>query len=157
MEYYAENLEFEKAEKVKQDISGLRKIFTKDEKSPKSLNDSNFVLLTAASSQEKTIDLYMVKTGLLNYHKTIGRKAELTEMKNELHTLYFNGRTQLSVFSKEDVDEIRIVSSWIHRQNGYCQILNIENKTETELISELETSIRNFAFEEEENQNENSL
>ncbi len=158
MEYYSDNLEFEKAEKIKQDIIGLRKIFAKDEKSPTSLNKSNFILLLPASPQEKIIDMFMVKTGLLNFHGTIGRKADLSHIKALIHSLYYNGQSNLSVFTKEDVDEIRIVSNWIHRQNGNCTILHLENKDEVEMLNELTLKVRGFIFEDElENQNEYSL
>jgi len=150
MGYYSENLEFEKAEKVKQDIIGLRKIFAKDERYPNSLNNSNYILLTAASAQERTLDLFAIRTGLLNEHRTIGRKADLTEIKKEIHSIYFNGQAQIGVFSKEDVDEIRIVSNWIHRQNGNCTTIFTEQKKESEFLNELESVIRNFVFDGEE-------
>jgi len=156
MQYFADKLEFEKAEKIKQDIFGLKKIFAKDEKNPTSLNKNNYILFTAASAQEKTIDLFMVKTGMLNNHSTIGRKSNLSQIFATLHSIYFNGHSNMTVFSKEDIDEIRIVSNWAHRQNGNCTIVHIENKDENELLAEIENTIRNFVFEEE-NQNEYSL
>ncbi|ROL61854.1 DEDD exnuclease domain-containing protein, partial [Bacteroidetes/Chlorobi group bacterium ChocPot_Mid] len=149
MGYYADNLEFEKAEKIKQDIIGLKKIFSRDEKNPNSLNESNFIVLTAGSVQEKTIELFAIKTGMLKLHKSIGRKSDLSELMNEIHTIYYNGESKISVFSKEDVDEIRIVSNWVHRQNGNCSTIYLEQKGETEIFEELEANIRNFVFESE--------
>ena len=66
-----------------------------------------------------------------------------------MHTIYYNGQSKISVFSKEDVDEIRIVSNWVHRQNGNCRTIFAELNKEKKFLEELESSIRNFVFEDE--------
>lgn len=149
MGYYAENLEFEKAEKIKQDIIGLKKIFRRDERNPSSLNESNYIVLMAGSEREKTIDLFAIKTGMLSLHRTVGRRSDLSELMKAIHGVYYNGGGKISVFSKEDVDEIRIVSNWVHRQNGNCRTIYFEEKCESEIFKELETNIRGFVFESE--------
>jgi len=155
MNYFAGSLEFEKAEQIKRNILELKKLFSKNESVPTSINKNNLIIIIPLSEKEKTLNLYMIKSGMLHFQKTIGRKSKLDEIFNVIHEIYYNGQLPVNVFSKEDIDEIRIVSNWINKQNGGGEFLYLEEKQENVFYTELENSIRNIRFPESD-QNEYS-
>lgn len=155
MQYHSERLEFEQAEQIKRNLYELKKLFAKDDSTPNSIGNNNAVILIPASEQDRTLDVYMIKTGKLNFQETIGRKADLSKINNSIHEIFYNGNAKTEAFTKEDIDEIRIMSNWMNKQNGIANFLYPGANTESDFLSSIEYSIRNMKFSEE-TQNEYS-
>ena len=88
MEYYSERLEFEKAHLVKKNLSELKKVFYNNETLPNAINENNKIILMINSIQEKTIDIFLIKSGLLAGQMTLGRKAPVSYTHLTLPTIY---------------------------------------------------------------------
>ncbi len=145
----SENMEFEKAEKIRRNIIELHRIFRRQMKVPTSINTNNLILIIPASATEKTLELFLIKTGRLSYQQTIGRLAPLNIVFENVHNAYFNGNHKSIKMSKEDIDELRILTSWINRQNGKGNYIYLDGKKENEVLTEIETTIRNISFDKE--------
>lgn len=146
MEYLASRLEFEKAEKIKRNLLELKKLFSREEKVPTSINKSNLIVLIPLSNRDKTIDVYLIRSGMLQLHKNIGRKAPVNIISNHIHDIYFNGKNQNNSLTKADINEIKIVTSWLYKQNGSADYIYFEDKSEQEIIKEFERIIRGLKF-----------
>ncbi len=148
MEYYSEKLEFEKADRVKKNLMELKKIFFNDEIMPGAINENNKIVILPNSIQEKTIDVYLIKSGLLATHITIGRKAPLDNLFNKIHHLYFNGEAQNHKFEFKEINEIKIINNWIHRQNGNTKIIHLNGKKVNQIFNEIKEKIKAINFED---------
>ena len=143
---FADKLEFERAEFLKRNIYELRKILERDSNVPTSINDNNVILILPANEREKTVELFFIKGGRLMHQELIGRKASLRAARKMLHTTYFNGVTSPLFFTLDDMDELRILSSWLYRQKDSGRFLYINGKKEDELAKELEKTVRNISY-----------
>ncbi|MGA2298502.1 MAG: DEDD exonuclease domain-containing protein, partial [FCB group bacterium] len=123
---FSDELKFEEALVLKNQISQLKKLLLRKQQVPASVNENNMVLLFPVSSREKTIELLMIRYGKLFYQQIIGRKAPLEDVFNELHNTFYNSNSQNHFnFTIEDIDEMKIISSWIYRRNGDGKIIYI--------------------------------
>jgi DNA polymerase III subunit epsilon len=150
MKYHAEKMEFEEAYRLKNTVTELNNIFLKNGGVPASINNKNIIILKPSTLSEKTINIFLIKKGKLLYQQTIGRKADLNNLKEHFHQIYFNGHLPKENFSKEDIDEIKIISNWINKQNSKLDFIYIEGKNEKQIFDELNNSIKTIEFSEKE-------
>ena len=77
--------------------------------------------------------------------------APLDNLNKLVDETYFNSHDEVKKrFTKKDVDELRIITSWVYRKNGMAKFVYIEGHSEKEIKKNLENIIRNFEFEKEE-------
>lgn len=146
MKKFAENLNFESAAKLRDQISDLKVLFERCKNAPTSINNNNLVLILPNSAQEKTLDLYMIIQGKLFKEKTIGKFAPLNGITEIISDAYYNKYESKEIFDQAEVEEIRIVNSWIYKQKDKGEIIYSYNKSKDEFISSIENSIKNFKF-----------
>lgn len=146
----AENLEFEEAAFIKNQIYELKKILNRNQNVPTSINQNNVILVQADNEREKTVDITFIKEGRLANQVTLGRKADLDELLKSLHDIYYNGtKTDSHKFSLVEIDEIKIVSSWLYRQRDNANFIYVQLQPEEEIAKQLEYSIRNVIYHDE--------
>jgi DNA polymerase III subunit epsilon len=150
MHIMAEDLNFEEAAMILNQITELRRLFERNNNVPTSINKNNVILLFTANFREKTIEVLFIKKGKLERQEIIGRKAPLDNLGNAIDNIYFKNNDVKVKLTKKDVDELRIITSWVFRKNGMAKFVYIEGCTKREIKKNLENIIRNFEFEKEE-------
>jgi excinuclease UvrABC nuclease subunit len=144
MQECSDNLEFEKASLIKNKLAILKSYFSYHNNLPVSLNENDIIILVPSSAREKTIELFMIKSGRIVHQEIIGRKAPLNKINNLLIETYFNGYTTPLFYTSEELDEIRILRTWINRKQDYVSIINIYGKSKKSIFQELQSKIRNI-------------
>ncbi|TAL70587.1 MAG: DEDD exonuclease domain-containing protein [Bacteroidetes bacterium] len=148
---FADELEFEKASLVKNQITQLNRLFLRRQRVPTSINKNNLIVVIPVSSRDKTIEIIIIDRGKLIHQEIIGRKAPLDNLINIVReTFFIPTKRNILDYSLNDIDEIKIVSSWLNRLNGKGNFIYTENKSENSVIIEVEKTIRNFKFVEDE-------
>ena len=150
MQSEAEDLNFEKASVIRDQIRQLKTLFDRREVVPTSINKNNLILILPASEKARTVEVFFIKTGKLIHQLTTGRKADLSLINNMVHEFYFNGTPDSLDFTREDIDELKIICSWIYKKQTTGNFVYVENRTEPELISEIGDLIRSISFGNEE-------
>ncbi|MCL5990507.1 MAG: DEDD exonuclease domain-containing protein [Bacteroidetes bacterium] len=151
MTKFSEELEFEKASVIKNQITQLNRLFMRRQRVPTSINKNNLIVVIPVSSRDKTVELIMINRGKLVHQEIIGRKAPLDIVFKLVHDkIYIASQNPVLNYSLNDVDEIKIVSSWLNRLNGKGSFIYAENKDEISIQKEIENSIRNIKFDESE-------
>jgi DNA polymerase-3 subunit epsilon len=148
MEYYSSRLEFEKAENIKRNLVELKRLFSREEKVPTSINKSNMIVLIPASQSDKTVDVFMIQSGMLKFHNTIGRKAPVNQLQSKIHDIYFNSDIMSKYLTKANINEIKIVTNWLFKQNGNSTYIYFDDKSEKDILIELEKCLRNMKFQD---------
>lgn len=141
----SDNMDFENAALIRNQISDLKKTLGRNQEMPPSLNNNNLILLIKESYNSKTIDLFFIKSGMLIEEKTIGKKAPLKETMNCIHNHYFNGSAIINPNTVEEIDEVRIVNSWLNKQRGTGHFIYIDGKKENQILSSFESEFNNLA------------
>jgi excinuclease ABC subunit C len=144
MTEFAEREQFEMADSLKHQITELRRLFARRENVPTSINQNNVVVLMPGDEREKTADVYVIKRGKLAHFETYGTTAPAASITEILRHTYFNGDSQTGIFSPEDIDEIRIVNSWIYKYNNNGSFIYVEGKSFDSLVSEFESTLRSI-------------
>ena len=142
MEDFAKTLEFEKAQQIKDQITELRKLFEKDKNVPTSVNKNSVVLVLPTSLEESSVEVFLIKSGKLLHHEIIFAKNDLEPLYATVHDIYYNGMEPNIDFSKEDINNLKLISCWTYRNKEIGDYLYVEGKSEEELTGELEEIIR---------------
>jgi len=137
---------FEKAAVLRNKIRELRRIFGRDRNVPTSINENNQILILPASTREKTVEIFLVRYGRLVHQELIGKKAPLNNLIKLLQKTYFNGKASPLFYTHEEIDELRIISSWLYRKHGSAKFIYINGKNEKEIIADLKSTVRNIAY-----------
>ncbi len=139
-------LEFEKASILKNHLIELQKLFKNKIEMPASVTESNYILFLPASAREKTVEIFLIRYGKLFHQEIIGRKAPLFSLLSAVHNAYFNGLLEAEAYTKDDINEMKIICSWIFKHSDNFTYLFISNKTESKIQEEIQKALRNISF-----------
>jgi hypothetical protein len=92
--------------------------------------------------------VFFIRSGKLAHQEIIGRKADTTKLLMKIEELYYADITipiddRVHRMDPFEVDEIQIITSWIHRHNNSAHILYAEHKDMGQLIQEFVSVISN--------------
>lgn len=147
MGIFSSNLNFEKAAELRNQIEQLKKVFERRQDISASVNEHSLIVILPESAREKTLDIYFIKSGMFAGHLLVGRRASLEKLFDSVSHYFFNGyAVHACSGSLEEIDEMRIVGSWLYRQQECSSFIYTNGKSEAELRNELESAIRNFNF-----------
>jgi DNA polymerase-3 subunit epsilon len=144
MESSAEELHFEKAKALREQISALKRVFHRTSNVSTSINKNNLILILPNSAEDKTVDIFFIAQGNLKEFRTVGRKANLDFTFDTIKTLYEN-ESELEL-NPAIIDEIRIVTSWIFRQQEKGKVIYTEHKSISMIFEELKKVVANYEF-----------
>jgi len=144
---FAEKMEFEAADKVKRQINQLKVILSRDAFVPASINNNNLILSLPLDEREKTVQTYFFKSGKLIKQAIYGRLAPLGDALDFIHHTYYNGTAGNGAYTLEDIDEVRIVNSWLYKNRGFGTFIYLDGKNENQINREFEDSVRNVKYE----------
>lgn len=144
MLFLADEQDFEKAAKLRNQIDELKRILQKNQNVPPSIEKSNFIIIIPASIQEKLVEVFIIKLGKLVFQDIIGRKAPLDKILIKIHDFFFNGVNESINYSLEDIDEIKIISHWLYKKQNEVICIYPDYKTENEIKTELKEALMNI-------------
>lgn len=144
----AEALRFENAAMLRNRLNELRRLFDRRAEVSTSVTHNNTIIILDASARDKTVEVFFIKAGKLAHQEIIGRKADVTRFHAMMEELYYaddSGPVNDIVERLDplEVDEIQIITSWIHRHNNSAHILYAEHKDMSQLIQEFVSVISN--------------
>ncbi len=113
MQGHAERLEFEAAAELRDRLGELRRIFRREERIADSINSNNVVLVLPAAEQGKR-EIFLVRFGRLAAQIVVGSRSPAAGLRRLLMRHYFNGACAPSHCRKEEIDEIKIIASYLH-------------------------------------------
>lgn len=147
---YAEKLEFEKAQAVKELISIVKSIpqNTPESRSAAEDAENNLMLVIPVDPQGKIVQILFIRKGFYIKEFTIGIKANLAEIEEEITRNYFSEIPQKPEKISASDEEMRIVKSYMQQNKGLFRVIYIQGKTKEAAAAELENAVRNFYYAE---------
>lgn len=146
---FSDNLEFEKAAVIKQQIDELRKVFDKQSDTPVSVNSDNFAMIIELDKRDKIVQILLVRSGKLAKEYSIGRKAPLDEINDDIAQLYYseNNKVQISDYNSLDVNDLKIINSWTFRNKDKAEFVYFSEIDYASAIHKMKEKVRG-AFHE---------
>jgi excinuclease UvrABC nuclease subunit len=138
----SDTLNFEEASIIKDKIQELTRILDRNSNVATSINKYNLILIIPSSAIEKTIEIFIINRGRLIHQQSIGRKAPLDNINMIIHDAYFNCCSDQISYTQKDIDELRIINSWLHRNRSESKFIYCDGLAENEIIERVEFAIR---------------
>ena len=139
----SESLDFEKAVEYRDQYFELRRILKRKINISSSINDNNIIIAIPSEDTKLTIDIFFIRSGRLARQMTIGRKSLPDNLFEYVHNIYFNGNNSPLFFSQKEIDELRIISSWIYRQYDKGKFIYVSGYDEKEIFKKIKNAIIN--------------
>lgn len=144
LDLFNENFDKTKTNNLKEQLNLLKQNFENRFTPFLKSNNTDSVLLYPISEREKTLELFLIKKGKVIYNQVIGRRAELKEFINLISNEFYNGSINEEKLTKSDNKTLRLIQLYMHRHQGLGKLINKGNKSKTEFLDEVITSINNI-------------
>ena len=135
MQEYAERLLFEEAAVLRDRIGELRKIFTGRRRVADSINGNNVIIVLPAPDPSKR-EIFMIRYGRLALQVIVGRRLPVAKLRPLIERVYTDGAIAPPRYEREEVAQIRIIASYIHRYRDSGRFVYVEPGTSTDAVLE---------------------
>lgn len=125
MNMLAERLEFESAAEIRDRIEELRRIFRREERIADSINTNNVIIVLPAAERGKR-EIFLVRFGRLAAQVVVSAQSTETGLRELVERHYFDGACAPSQCRKEEIDEIRIIASYLHLHRDTGKFIYVE-------------------------------
>lgn len=137
MQESSERLDFEEAGLLRNRMKELERIFFRQRQISSSINENNVVIIVPTEERDKKVEVFFIRHGRLHFQRLVGKKLPVKELERALVTVYFDGTDAPPHSRKEEIDEIRIIASWIYQRRNDGVFLYMQGKTPAEALDEL--------------------
>ena len=93
---------------------------------PVSVRDTNLLVLVPTSDRYATVELFAIRAGRLVIQRVVGLKAQRAALAEELESLFGAGAPS-GRFSEHELDELRIITSWVHQHRDRSHVVTVES------------------------------
>lgn len=132
---------FEEATQLKARIRELEKVFFRQQRIATSVNSHNVAIILPVRRDNKA-ELFLVRHGRLEYQRTVGKRFPKKELTKAIDAVYGDGSMPPRHCKKEEIDQINILSSWIHRNRNVSKFVYYSPGMNTEaMLSAIESEV----------------
>jgi len=147
MQMFAEQLEFEKAAELKNQITELKRVFASQIDAPNAINKNNVVILLPENEREKTVDAFLIRRGLFAGHITFGMKSDLKNVVSLIESIFYSNQMPLEISDEQKIDELRVVNSWLYKQREKGAFIYPEKISLALVENEIQNAISQLIWE----------
>ena len=137
MQESSERLDFEEAGLLRNRMKELERIFFRQRQISSSINENNVIIIVPTEERDKKVEVFFIRHGRLHFQRLVGKKLPVKELERALESVYFDGTDAPPHSRKEEIDEIRIIASWIYQRRNDGIFLYMHGKTATNALDEL--------------------
>lgn len=115
MEEAAANLEFEHAAMMRDGLREIERMMMLGGEQRLAINDINIVISVPTQFGNSTVEVFALHSGRLRLQRIVALHESLENISRELADIYAMP-TRPEKFSDRELDELRIITSWIHQR-----------------------------------------
>lgn len=138
----SEKLDFEKASLIRNQIIELRKLFQKKNLFPVSVNNSNVIILHKLNNKNH-LECFFIKYGKL-VHQIHLNNFDYENFFSLLNSIYFNGQNGTLMLNTEESNELRIINSWVYRNQSECEFIYIDGLAQESILNLINEKLNYF-------------
>jgi hypothetical protein len=101
------------------------------------VNENNVIIIIPTEEHDKKVEVFFIRHGRLKFQRLVGKKLPMKELERALETVYSDNSTAPKYAGKEEIDEIRIIASWIYQHRNDGVFLYMQQKTLPDVLEEL--------------------
>lgn len=136
----AEKLEFEEAALRRNQVKELERVFFRQQQISTSIHQNNLIVVLPTAERYSKVEVFFIRHGRLMFQRLVGKKIPFKELERSIESVYGEQSTPPEHCRKEEIDEIRIIASWIyqHRNNGlFLYTASLTTDTIAERLTDL--------------------
>ena len=145
MQEHALKLDFERAAIIRDQIFELKKIFSRKSNVPTSVAENNVILVMLNAGNDRVLDILCIKSGKLKLSFTMGKKQSMHNFFSNFYQIYFSNVEDSQNYSIEDIDELKIINSWLYKNKNSGKFIYTENKTYQQICNEFESAVKSIS------------
>ncbi|MCS6808796.1 MAG: DEDD exonuclease domain-containing protein [Bacteroidota bacterium] len=130
-------LDFEEAAILRNRMKELERIFFRQQQIASSINDNNVIIVIPTATPDKKLEVFFIRHGRLKFQRLVGKKLPIKELRQALHDVYGSTEHAPMYARKEEIDEMRIIASWIYQHRNDGLFLYMHNRTPDEGLEQL--------------------
>jgi DNA polymerase-3 subunit epsilon len=138
---YSEQLEFEKADVLLNQIRELKKVLVSRRNSNRQIRSKNVIAVANDSNAtRKRYEILFIRDGQLANEISFGWHFSMAKIRELVRDTYFNGYLASDSLQPQSIDAMRIVSNWLFNNKDRISIIPVDGKDETtieETLSQL--------------------
>lgn len=132
---YSEKLDFEKASVIRNQIIELKKLFQKKNLFPVSVNNNNLIIIYKNESNLQ-FDCLFIKYGkLVEQINLYDSNFQEDTIYRLINVIYFNGQNGDVKLNRQEANELRIINSWVYRNQSDCEFIYINGEEPEEVYN----------------------
>lgn len=140
MEEASDAHEFERAAMLRDGIREIERVTMHGFEIPLAVSETSVVLVIPTADRYKTVEVFALHAGRLKFQRVLGLKANLQPIAESLVKMYAEPM-QATAFTDRELDELRIITSWLYSRKERVHSIVITNQDEYELLQQLQTCI----------------
>ncbi|MFM8568973.1 MAG: hypothetical protein ACKOB6_05150, partial [Candidatus Kapaibacterium sp.] len=86
-------------------------------------NSTHVVLVIPSSEREKSVEVFVLRSGFLKMQCIVGRKASLDPLCDGLRSVYLESGSLSVPPSLHEIEELRILAQWMYRRRSDATII----------------------------------
>lgn len=137
MQRYAQECQFEEAAVLRDRIQDIKRILYRQNRVGSSINENNVIIIVKSPRTDNKVELFFIRFGRLAFQRVSGKRLPLKELRELLACIYFDGSRAPAHCRKEEIDEIRIIATWLHQRRSESSLIYIRSQTQQELLQEI--------------------
>jgi DNA polymerase-3 subunit epsilon len=130
---HAEALEFEEAAELRNRIGELRRIFKREERIADSVNSNNVLIVLPAAESGKR-EIFLVRFGRLAAQVVVGSRTPEVKLRRLIERHYFDGAVAPDHCRREEIDEIKIIASYLYQYRDAGRFVYVERDADVEVV-----------------------
>jgi DNA polymerase III epsilon subunit family exonuclease len=137
------DMKYESAAKIRDQIKELTSLYKHCQNMPASINRNNFIFILPESNREKTVNIFYISQGVLAKEINYKLLSNNDFIFDDIDNIFFKN-SQLN--SKLNIEEIRIINSWLQKNMHDGEIILTDNKDKHAIFKEIESTLHNLNF-----------
>ncbi len=128
---YSEQLEFEKADVLLQQVRELKKIFIGKRNGNGQIRSKNIIVVANDSNTDrKRHEILFIRDGQLANEISFGWHFSMAKIRELIRDTYFNGYLDFGNSQPQSMDAIRIISNWLFNNKDRIYVIPVDGKDE---------------------------
>ena len=126
MDDAASRLDYERAAMLRDGIREIERVTLHGSDRPLAVTDTNVVIIVPTNDRYATVEVYALRAGRLAYQRVIGTGADRTPIIDALKDVFLADAPK-GAFSERELDELRIITSWLYQRRERASTIVVRN------------------------------
>jgi excinuclease UvrABC nuclease subunit len=141
MQESSARMEFEDAALLRNRMKEMERVFFRQRQISSSINENNVIIVIPTEEHDKKVEVFCIRHGRLKFQRLVGKKLPMKELTRIVEQIYNDPNAAPAHCRKEEIDEIRIIASWVYQHRADGLFLYTAGLATSAITDKLETML----------------